>query len=100
MKIYVSGNTGLVGSNVVKALKKSGHEVYTTFLKTDLLNPKDLENLQIFLEVRDIDLVIHCAGKVGGIKANSNHIFNTSPVDLMDGLKEQYEDYLRRIKNV
>jgi GDP-L-fucose synthase len=71
MKIYVSGATGLVGSNVVKVLKEAGHEVYGTIFKADLLNYKNLDSLKDVLMSGPVELVIHCAGKVGGIKANS-----------------------------
>lgn len=68
-RIYVSGFTGLVGSNLVKVLKDSGYDVLTQ--RHDLLNKESLETLRSLLRVTSVDLVIHCAGKVGGIKANS-----------------------------
>lgn len=73
IRIYVSGATGLVGSNLVKRLSETGHQVYT--LRYDLLFKEDYTLSQLsltsYLKFNYIDMVIHCAGKVGGIKANS-----------------------------
>lgn len=67
--IYVSGATGLVGSAVVQELTNCGYRVYS--LKFNLLYSNELKQLRDYLDCNEIDLVIHCAGKVGGIKANS-----------------------------
>jgi len=71
MRIYVSGSRGLVGSAVVKELSARGHKIIYTLRKHDLLNPRDLLDLETLLRCTHVDMVIHCAGKVGGIKANS-----------------------------
>ena len=69
-KIYLAGHTGLVGSSVLKILKKKG------FKKIILQKRKDLDltsqnKVFKFLKKTKPDAVIICAAKVGGIKANN-----------------------------
>lgn len=71
-RIYVAGHRGLVGSAVVRALEAQG---YTNIVKQasyelDLTN-QELVNL--FFERNEIDYVILCAAKVGGILSNKTY---------------------------
>ena len=70
-KIYVAGHNGLVGSAVVRVLKKSNYKNILTISrsKLDLTNQKKVENF--FLDKKP-DYVINAAAKVGGILSNQN----------------------------
>lgn len=68
MKILVTGAGGMVGKNLIEHSALSAHE---------LLHPSRAElNLSVRDQVEDYldknrpELVIHCAGRVGGIQAN------------------------------
>lgn len=68
MKIYVTGSSGLAGSNLCEALSAAGHEVVRSRSRdVDLL---DFEAAREFIGRTVPDMVIHAAGKVGGIQAN------------------------------
>ncbi len=77
-KIYVAGHNGMVGRAVVRHLKKQGvrNIIFAERKKVNLLNIKDLEK---FIKTKKPDIVINCAGRVGGILANS-----TYPVEFMN----------------
>jgi GDP-L-fucose synthase len=76
-KVLVSGARGMLGSSVVRALKaQSNYEVFEwTRDMIDLRNPT-----ATFTAMQGIspDFVIHCAARVGGIRANIN-----SPADFL-----------------
>lgn len=68
-KIYVAGHKGMVGSSLVKLLKKKGYRNIITRTKKQL----DLTNQSkvfSFLKKYNPDLVVIAAAKVGGIYAN------------------------------
>ena len=70
-KIYLAGHTGLVGKAVFKKLKEKGFKKIIVRKKTQL----DLKNQKKtfeFLNKIKPKIVIICAAKVGGIKANNN----------------------------
>jgi GDP-L-fucose synthase len=70
-KIYLAGHTGLVGKAVFKKLKEKGFKKIIVRKKTQL----DLKNQRKtfkFLNKIKPKIVIICAAKVGGIKANNN----------------------------
>ena len=71
-KIYVAGHNGMVGRAVVKYLKKEGvrNIIFAERKKLNLLDAKDLEK---FIKLKKPDVVINCAGRVGGILANSSY---------------------------
>lgn len=71
-QIYVAGHRGLVGSAVVRALESSGYTNIVKQTSTDL----DLTNqelVDIFFENNNIEYVILCAAKVGGILSNKTY---------------------------
>ncbi len=68
-KIYVAGHRGLVGSAILKQLKKRGYEnlVYRTHAELDLT---DSDAVREFFESEKPEYVFLAAAKVGGIMAN------------------------------
>tara|TARA_B110000971_G_C20007934_1_gene500141 strand:- start:396 stop:1310 length:915 start_codon:yes stop_codon:yes gene_type:complete len=71
MKVFVTGGSGMVGRNIVEYLTKLGLEVlYPTSKEINLL---DKEALRMFLQKNEPEMIIHCAGLVGGIQANINN---------------------------
>jgi len=71
-KIYVSGHTGLVGSAIVRYLRKKGYEnlILNSHKELDLLSQAEVQSF--FNDVQP-DYVFHAAGLVGGILANSTY---------------------------
>jgi len=63
-KIYVAGHRGLVGSAIMRALKKQGFKNVVTreFPDLDLRNPKQTEN---FFLLEKPEYVFLAAAKVG-----------------------------------
>ena len=74
-KIYVAGHRGLVGSAIVRNLKKKGYEniIGRTHRELDLT---DQAAVRAFFDEERPDVVVLAAAKVGGINAN-----NTAPAD-------------------
>ena len=70
--IYVAGHNGMVGRAVVRYLKKEGvrNIIFAERKRLNLLNTKDLEK---FIRSKKPEIVINCAGRVGGILANSSY---------------------------
>lgn len=76
-KIYVAGHQGMVGSAIVRALKKKGYTniIRRSHQELDLTNQADVN---IFFQTEKPDQVYLAAAKVGGIYAN-----NTYPADFI-----------------
>ena len=71
-RVYVAGNTGLVGSAIVRMLHRKG---YTNIVSTpsshwDLRRQEDVER---FFRINEPEYVYLAAAKVGGIGANNNY---------------------------
>jgi len=71
-KIYVAGHKGLVGSAIVRQLKKKGYKkiIFEDRSKLDLTN--QLKVLK-FLKKKKPDFIFIAAAKVGGIYSNSKY---------------------------
>ena len=69
-KIFVAGHNGMVGSAVLRSLKKNKYNNIITKKRTEL---DLLDNIAVkkFIKKNDFDIIICCAALVGGIKANS-----------------------------
>ena len=84
-KIYVAGHNGMVGSAIVRALQKKGHDnfVFKSHSQLDLTVQSEVQN---FFKEEKPDVVFLAAAKVGGISANI-----ANPVDfLMDNIIIQH----------
>lgn len=68
-KIYVAGHRGLVGSAIVRSLKRAGYDniIGRTHAELDLT---DQAGVKAFFEEERPDVVVLAAAKVGGINAN------------------------------
>jgi GDP-L-fucose synthase len=71
-KIFVAGHNGLVGSAIVKGLRKEGYSnlVLKSRTELDLLNS---ESVSTFFQSEKPDFVFLAAAKVGGIVANNTY---------------------------
>ncbi len=69
-KIYVAGNTGLVGSALIRMLKSKGYDniLSSPSNRWDLRNQERVEE---FFRINEPEYVFIAAAKVGGIGANS-----------------------------
>ena len=70
--IYVAGHRGLLGSAIVRLLKKEGYKniITKTSQELDLRNSEDVKQ---FFKINKIDVVILAAAKVGSIEENKKY---------------------------
>ena len=76
-KIYISGHQGLVGSSILRSLKKKGYKNLIIKSHNQLELENQLDTFNFFLENKP-EVVFMAAAKVGGINAN-----NTYPADFL-----------------
>ena len=70
LKIFIAGHNGMVGSAIIRSLKKQDVQIIIRDKKKlNLLNQNDVLN---FFKDKKIDQVYLAAAKVGGIQANNN----------------------------
>jgi GDP-L-fucose synthase len=76
-RVYVSGHLGLVGSAILRRLQLAGFTrlMTATRAEVDLCDPQAVDK---WFAAQRPEYVIHAAGKVGGIQANS-----TCPADFL-----------------
>lgn len=97
-KIYVAGHNGLVGSAIIRKLKKEGfYNILTrSHAELDLCNQAEVD---AFFETEKPDYVFMCAARVGGIQANKEALdeflyvntmveFNTIMAAFRNGVKK------------
>jgi GDP-L-fucose synthase len=83
VKVLITGGGGMVGGNIAEHARKSGWQVFIPS-SADL----DLRNASLALEYlkdQEIESIIHCAARVGGIAANiaapADFILNNLQID-------------------
>lgn len=67
-KILITGSNGMVGRNIVEFEKSKNYILLTPSSKE--LNLLDRSSVDKYMKLNKPDIVIHCAGIVGGIQAN------------------------------
>lgn len=73
--ILVTGGTGLVGSSIPFGIKPNRRQM-------DLLNTRSVSTF-VRQKIPQIDTIIHAAGSVGGVKGNSDRMFDFLNENLM-----------------
>ena len=68
-KIFLAGHNGMLGSSILRVLKKRGYKKIITVNKKRL-DLRNQDSVKKFIKVKKPDAVIMAAAKVGGIKAN------------------------------
>ena len=71
-KVFVAGHKGMVGSAILKLLKKTGYKDILTASRSKL-DLTDQHKVRDFIFYNKPDAVIDCAAKVGGIHANNKY---------------------------
>ena len=74
MKIFITGGTGLLGSNIIKILVNNKHKVINSFygkapeininVETCELNLMDFDDIEKKLRKYKPDILIHCAAAI------------------------------------
>lgn len=67
MTILVTGSSGLVGKNIVDRLSNIYELLCPTSKELNLINSREVDS---YLREQKPEMIIHCAGFVGGIQAN------------------------------
>jgi len=72
IKIFITGHKGMVGSSLINFLKKKsfGKILYAS---RSILNLENSVKVDSFIKKHKPDVIVNCAGKVGGILANSTY---------------------------
>lgn len=73
-KVYITGQEGMVGSSIFKLLKKKNYKIINC--KRDQLDLLNQKKVYSWLSKYKPDIVIHAAGRVGGILHNSSYPAN------------------------
>ena len=98
--VYISGQEGMVGSAVLKVLKKNFKIIHCKRKELDLL---DQSKVYSWLAKTKPDIVIHTAGRVGGILHNNsfpaNFIFENAQMAL-NIIHGSYKAGVKRIINL
>ena len=97
-KIYVAGHNGMVGRALVRYLKKEGVK-NIIFANRKSLNLLDTKVLEKFIKSKKRDIVINCAGRVGGILANSSYPVEFINENILIQLNLINLAYKHKIKN-
>ena len=98
-RIFLAGHKGLVGSAILKLLKKKNYKNIVTINK-DKLDLFDQKKVFNFLKKNKPKIVIIAAAKVGGIKANNQFRadFIRENLDIQNNLI--HGSYINNIKNI
>lgn len=98
-RIFLAGHQGMVGSAILKLLKKEGYKelILRTREELDLIQQTKVEN---FFQAEIPDVVIVAAAKVGGIMANNTYRGQFIYENLMIQSNIIHAAYLSRVRKL
>ena len=71
LRLLITGASGMVGRNIAEYPDAHDYHILTPSSKE--LNLLNRDHIDDYIEKNQVDIVIHCAGIVGGIQANMAH---------------------------
>ncbi len=98
-KIFLAGHKGMLGSSILRILKKKGYKniIIVDKKKLDLRNQKSVNK---FFKIKKPDAVIIAAAKVGGIKANIDYPANFISDNLQIQINLILSSYNNKVKKL
>ncbi|MCF6182884.1 GDP-L-fucose synthase [Lutibacter sp.] len=98
-KIYIAGHNGMVGSAILRKLKKEGYTnfVLRTSKELDLTNQQDAAQ---FFKMEQPEYVFLAAAKVGGIEANNTFRADFLYENLMIQNNVIHSAYINKVKKL
>ena len=98
-KIYIAGHTGLVGSALMRCLKRNGYNnlVYRDITELDLTRQTEVEK---FFAAEKPEYVFLAAAKVGGIMANNKYPADFIHINLAIQNNVIHSSYLHDVKRL
>ena len=99
LKVYVAGHKGLVGSSIIRELKKKNFHNIITATKTELDLINQTKVLK-FLKKKKPDFIIIAAAKVGGIYSNNKYKAEFIYENLMIQTNIIHSAFLCKINNL
>jgi GDP-L-fucose synthase len=98
-KIYIAGHTGLVGSALMRCLKKNGY-TNLVFREIDELDLTRQEEVEKFFAAEKPEYVFLAAAKVGGIMANNKYPADFIHINLAIQNNVIHSSYLHGVKRL
>ncbi|WP_316811416.1 GDP-L-fucose synthase [Pedobacter heparinus] len=98
-KIYIAGHKGMVGSAIVRKLKRDGFN-NLVFRGSKELDLKDFKSVSAFFEQEKPEYVFLAAAKVGGIVANNTYRADFLYENLMIQNHAIHQSYLNGVKKL
>lgn len=98
-RIFIAGDSGLVGSALVRRLKASGYFNLLTRTRNEL-DLEDQSQVAQFFDTEKPDYVFMAAGKVGGISANNNFPADFIFKNIIIQSHLIQESYLHKVKGL
>jgi GDP-L-fucose synthase len=74
MKILITGSNGMVGRNLLENVEITKHDILKP--ASSELNLLNFSDIHAYFKKTTPEMIIHCAGKVGGIQANMKDMYN------------------------
>lgn len=100
MKILIFGSTGFLGQNFMYHKSNKDHEILSP--DRDKLDLFDKKKVFDYIRLNKPDLIINCAGKVGGIAANLDNSFDFLNENLLlnsNVIISSYENKIKKLIN-
>ena len=102
IKIFVAGHRGMVGTAFINYLKKKKFGKLIT-VNRNVLNLENEKKVDKFIKNKKPDIIINCAGKVGGILANSTYpteFLNENILIQMNIIKAAFNNNIKHLFNL